>query len=77
MEDVKTFESSKWHSVDLRTFSGTIRVDPSGDESCNLVEITRVKFMQSQGASDLPPAISYLSVSEIISLLVLSSGSES
>ena len=59
------------------TFFGTICVDPSGDESCNLVEITKVKFMQSQGASYLPPAISYLSVREIILLLVLSSGSES
>ena len=28
------------------TFSGTIEVDPCGDESCDLVEITRVKFME-------------------------------
>ena len=36
------------------TFSCTICVDPWGDESGSLVEITRVKFMQSQEARDLP-----------------------
>ena len=41
-------------------FSGTIcvwTVDPWGDESSDLVEITRVKFMEAQGARDWPPAI--------------------
>ena len=31
------------------TFSGTICVDLAGDESCYLVEITGVKFMEAQG----------------------------
>ena len=57
------------------TFSGTICVDRAGDESCDLVEITRVKFMEAQGARDRPPAIQYLSVHCDISPLVLSSGS--
>ena len=57
------------------TFSGTIFVDRAGDESCDLVEITRVKFMEAQGARDRPSAIQYLSVHCDISPLVLSSGS--
>ena len=42
------------------TFSWTICVDPWDDELCYLVEITRVKFMEAQGAYDRPPAIQYL-----------------
>ena len=30
---------------------------PASDESCYLVEITRVKFMEAQGALDQPPTI--------------------
>ena len=59
-----------------RTFSGTICVDQWVDELCDLVEITRVKFVEAQGARDRPPAIPYLSVHCDISPLVLSSGSE-
>ena len=58
------------------TFSGTIYVDRAGDESCDLVEITKVKFMEAQGARNRPSAIQYLSVHCDISPLVLSSGSE-
>ena len=43
-------------------------MDPGGDESCDLVEITRVKFMEAQGARDRPSAIQYLSVHCGISL---------
>ena len=57
------------------TFSGTICVDRAGDESCDLVEIARVKFIEAQGARDRPSAIQYLSVHCDISPLVLSSGS--
>ena len=46
------------------------------DESCDLVEITRVKFMEAQRARDWPPAIQYLSVRCDVSPLVLSSGSK-
>ena len=56
------------------TFSGTICVDPCSDESCNLVEIARAKFMKAQGASDQPSEIQYLSFHCDISQLVLSSG---
>ena len=48
-------------------------MDRAGDESCDLVEITRLKFMEAQGARDRPSAIQYLSVHCYISLLVLSS----
>ena len=58
------------------TFSGTICVNPCGDEPCDLVEFARVKFMDAQAARDLPPAIQYQSVHCDISPLVLSSGSE-
>ena len=57
------------------TFSGTIGVDPCGDESCNLVEIARVKFMAALAAHDRPHGIQYLTVHCDISPLVLSSGS--
>ena len=57
------------------TFSGTIGVDPCGDESCDLVEIARVKFMEALAAHDRPPAIQYLTVHCDISPLVLSSSS--
>ena len=43
-------------------FSGTICVDPCKDESWDLAEIARVKIMEAQGVSDLPPAIQHLSV---------------
>ena len=57
------------------TFSGTICVGRAGDESCDLVEITKVKFMEAQGAHDLPPAIQYLPVHCEISQLALIAGS--
>ena len=57
------------------TFSGTIGVDPCGDESCDLVEIARVKFMAALAAHDRPHGIQYLTVHCDISPLVLSSGS--
>ena len=62
--------SSKW------TLSGTICVDGAGNESCDLVEITRVKFIEVQGAPDRPHAIQYLTVHCEILPLVLSSGSK-
>ena len=37
-------------------------MDRAGDESCDLVEITRVKFMEAQGARDRPSSIQYLTV---------------
>ena len=58
------------------TLSCTICVDRVGDKSCDLVEITRVKFMDALGACNRPPAIQYLSVHCYISPLVLSSGSK-
>ena len=58
------------------TFSGTVCVDRWGDESYDLVEITRVKFMEAHGARDRPPAIQYLSVHCDILPLVVNSGSK-
>ena len=51
-------------------------VDQASDELCELEEITRVKFMEAQGARNLPPAIQYRSVHCDISSLALSSGSK-
>ena len=41
------------------TFSGTVRVDQCGDESCDLVEIARVKFVAAQGDRERPTTIQY------------------
>ena len=57
------------------TFSSTILVDQLGDESCYLVDIARVNFMEAEGARERPLAIQYLSFQCDISPLVLSSGS--
>ena len=51
-------------------------MDQASDELCELEEITRVKFMEAQGARNLPPAIQYRSVHCDISSLALSSGSK-
>ena len=39
------------------TFSGTVRVDPPWDDSEDLVEIARSKFMEAEGARERPDAI--------------------
>ena len=64
--------SSKWHSWDF------IQHHLCGPSEWWIVqpEITRVKFMEAQGARDQPPAIQYRSVHCDISPLILSSGSK-
>ena len=42
-------------------------MDPWDDELCDLVDVTRVKFMEAQGAQDRPPAIQYLSINFVTS----------
>ena len=60
------------------TFSGTTRVDPTWDDSPGeyLVEISRSKFKEAEGARERPVAIEYLSVHCDILLLILGSPSE-
>ena len=73
---IEAFIPNLWYRPNFRvngtawTFSCTIGVDPCCDESCNLVKIAGVKFMEAQAPNDRPPAIQYLSVHCDISPLV-------
>ena len=67
---------SFWVSGKEWTFSCTVCVDPPWDDSEDLVEISRGKFMDAEGARERPDAIEYLSVHCDVSPLVLCSLSE-